>query len=275
MKGKIVGLPKGYQAILPAEEKLEGSRGRAAIVIPRCYNAVQLESLCNRDCVVAQIKSNKGTLVLMSAYLDIKTDPEPDWLGEVVQYVDRKKYRLIIGIDTNAHSQLYGPTTNKRGEIVEEWILKHGLFVENIGRVPTFEIVRDGVLFRSCIDLTATKGDIEVVDWRVDQAYNASDHNTITWQVLESSPPPEPTRNWKKAKWKEFTEELVKVDPFIPEWISPKKLDKMVNKLYKAINAALDKACPLRARTAKVQACLLYTSPSPRDLSTSRMPSSA
>ena len=27
--------------------------------------------------------------------------------------------------------------------------------------------------------------------------------------------------------------------------------------------------------TSKVEACLLYTSPSPRDLSTSRMPSSA
>ena len=29
------------------------------------------------------------------------------------------------------------------------------------------------------------------------------------------------------------------------------------------------------AQTLKMQACLLYTSPSPRDLSTSRMPSSA
>ena len=31
----------------------------------------------------------------------------------------------------------------------------------------------------------------------------------------------------------------------------------------------------IKAATAEVKACLLYTSPSPRDLSTSRMPSSA
>ena len=33
--------------------------------------------------------------------------------------------------------------------------------------------------------------------------------------------------------------------------------------------------CAEAARRALVDACLLYTSPSPRDLSTSRMPSSA
>ena len=34
-------------------------------------------------------------------------------------------------------------------------------------------------------------------------------------------------------------------------------------------------ASPLAERTVEVVGCLLYTSPSPRDLSTSRMPSSA
>ena len=47
-----------------------------------------------------------------------------------------------------------------------------------------------------------------------------------------------------------------------------------------AEHATLEKVMPLQSSIAQPvgqqhQACLLYTSPSPRDLSTSRMPSSA
>ena len=51
----------------------------------------------------------------------------------------------------------------------------------------------------------------------------------------------------------------------------------MLNSLikYEQIITTLPKAKELKPQIDKVITCLLYTSPSPRDLSTSRMPSSA
>eukprot|EP00831_Metopus_contortus_P082124 TRINITY_DN8804_c0_g1_i2.p2 TRINITY_DN8804_c0_g1~~TRINITY_DN8804_c0_g1_i2.p2 ORF type:complete len:127 (-),score=33.35 TRINITY_DN8804_c0_g1_i2:126-506(-) len=54
------------------------------------------------------------------------------------------------------------------------------------------------------------------------------------------------------------------------------KLDKCINKLQVILSN--EYAAPLREKADQLYrniACLLYTSPSPRDLSTSRMPSSA
>ena len=49
---------------------------------------------------------------------------------------------------------------------------------------------------------------------------------------------------------------------------------KLEARLRKSLASELERQKTL-VQEAKVEACLLYTSPSPRDLSTSRMPSSA
>ena len=58
-----------------------------------------------------------------------------------------------------------------------------------------------------------------------------------------------------------------------------KKIDiEILLKRIEALESRLDKLDPVSKRklpNKKDQICLLYTSPSPRDLSTSRMPSSA
>ena len=68
------------------------------------------------------------------------------------------------------------------------------------------------------------------------------------------------TRGDKVRIWNYKEDQLVKI--FIP---NPLLNDEQMTKKVKGINAVLD----------KLKVCLLYTSPSPRDLSTSRMPSSA
>ena len=63
---------------------------------------------------------------------------------------------------------------------------------------------------------------------------------------------------------------------FVDEWIN--KAEKFVNKMFALLGALeMRKKEKVLERTHEVmyKACLLYTSPSPRDLSTSRMPSSA
>ena len=58
------------------------------------------------------------------------------------EYAVDKDLALVMGIDSNAHSTLYGTKTNKRGEDFEDFILKNGLMVENVGVVPTFSAYR-------------------------------------------------------------------------------------------------------------------------------------
>ena len=43
-----------------------------------------------------------------------------------------------MGVDTNAHFDLYGDTQNRRGDMVEEKLGETGLRVENRGKLPTF-----------------------------------------------------------------------------------------------------------------------------------------
>ena len=49
---------------------------------------------------------------------------------------------------------------NKRGELLEEFILESGLLVENIGTTPTFATWRGNTFYESAIDVTLTKGEV-------------------------------------------------------------------------------------------------------------------
>ena len=66
-------------------------------------------------------------------------------------------------------------------------------------------------------------------------------------------------------KMPEYEEAKAKLDKMAERWT------KEIEKLYDILNQKKDNF----AREEVLLPCLLYTSPSPRDLSTSRMPSSA
>ena len=124
--------------------------------------------------------------------MDIKEEVNQELRDSIARYTEEKKARLIVAIDTNAHSQMYGCETNKRGEAVEEAIVRNGYGVANLGLEPTFEVIRNNRHIQTHIDVTLYKGDIEILDWKVDRSFNASDHITITWLIKDSSPEPEP-----------------------------------------------------------------------------------
>ena len=145
-------------------------------------------------------------------------------------------------MDTNAHSELYGNETNRRGEIFEEFILAHNFKVENRGREPTFESHNGATI----IDVTMTLAtSLSVSDWQVDRSYNGSDHNTITFSLGREKIQDSPHRPWNKADWFLFRDLLQKETFNIPSLITDKKLDRLLDSLYKKINAALGSACPL------------------------------
>ena len=154
----------------------------------------------------------------------------------------------------------------------------------------------------TCIDamLTRDLGD-KISNWKVDQNYNGSDHNTIIFEILASEKKMTKTRNWEKGDWGSFTSRIRSEEFYEPEVMTEKKLDRCVQQMYKKLITVLNDTCPKKARKKKIKAntwftkdhkklakkvkkaykrgkrnlgeswvyykkiCLLYTSPSPRD----------
>ena len=243
--GKVVGMPKGA-AVIYKRMKAEDPPPRAAIVASPTVGIRALEPWCSRDCAVGTAKLRGRPTLLASIYLDITKPAVPGWLEDIMQMADRRHMPLILAVDSNAHSHLYGPSSNTRGDQFEDFILRHGLDVENVGNAPTFETQRGACLVQTHIDVTLTRDlHFQIGDWRVDRSYNGSDHNTIRFSIVTENGPASYTRPWKKADWGNFTKDLRTADYKIPQEMSMKKLDRLLDRMYKILNSALDSACPL------------------------------
>ena len=244
VENKITGLPRGTKAVY-ARSAQGGQRPRAGITASLDVNITAMDGWCNRDCAVALAKIGGVQTVIVSAYLDIKTDVQPAWMDRLMNMIETKKYPVILGIDSNAHSSMYGPDNNARGNAFEDFILQYGLKVENVGSTPTFEIRRGNNMIKTCIDVTLSRDlTAPVSNWRVDRTYNASDHNTVLFELECARPEPDLVRPWSKANWGLFSTRLANANYNVPVNMSMKKLDRLVDKTYKILEAALDEACP-------------------------------
>ena len=243
---KVVGKPPEY--FVYPESAMEAVP-RAALYIPKNLKHVSLKHLCNADCQVVNLFVESGQIVIASIYLDINDDPVPDWMERIVQYATQHSFDLLLTMDSNCHSQLFGPDNNSRGDLFEQFIFQHGLQVMNRGTAPTFQTFSA----ESHIDVTLTKGTV-VLDWEVLESYNASDHNTIHF-ILPSTVllPPREIRDWKSGEWDKFESLLANETFTVPEVITTKKLDKMVNHLYSRIEEHLDVCCPIVKTKVKFQ----------------------
>ena len=222
-------------------------RPRAAIFIPRNISFVFLEQLSTPDCAVALLSTSRGKLLLASCYLDSKKPVVQDWLGKLVRFIDSKQYPAILSFDCNARSQLYGPVTNSRGELFEEFILENGLNLENRGNSPTYHAFRHGEVIETFIDVTLSKNLDPLQNWRVHtHDFNGSDHHSITWSIPTDKPVPPMIRPWLKAKWDVFKEKVAEYDFQLPTNLNTRKVDKLLERWYEVIEQALDEACPKR-----------------------------
>ena len=221
---------------------------RAAIFASKKVKFLELPQLEDRDTAVCLAKIRGAQVVVASVYLDQNySEVITDKLREVIRYAENRQLPLIIGMDSNCHSSMFGPTSNSRGDKLDAFIIESGLNVENIGQIPTFQSSR----YSSCIDVTLSRGLFSGLrDWRVDCSYNASDHNTILFKLSSSMIEIPCGRNWNKGDWERFKSELESVKIFRPAIMTDCKLDKMVGKLYHVINRELDSCCPM-LRTKK------------------------
>ena len=169
-----------------------------------------VEQFINRDIAVGLYQDNGRKVLLVSAYLDIKLEVIQDWFKRIIDYANKKKYGILLCVDSNSHSVLFGEESNSRGEALEEFIIKHSLIVENVGTEPTFETMRKTGPIQTTIDVTLSRGlPSTVVDWKVHREYNGSDHNTITFGLgVDQQVTPELIRIWDNVDWHFFGKEM-------------------------------------------------------------------
>ena len=252
-ENKITGLPGGTKLVY-SRSKPGGARVRAGIAASLDVNITSMDSWCNEDCAVALARIGGEQTVLVSLYMDITKQVQPRWLDDLMRMIEEKRYPVIMGIDSNAHSTMYGPTNNVRGSQFEDFVLQYGLKIENLGDTPTFETRRGSRIIRTHIDVTLSRDTkVEIRNWRVNSEYNASDHNTIEFEMNTVKPEPELIRPWSKADWGTFGSILADAEYNIPEMMSMKKLDKLVDRSYLLLEKALDKACPKTKLTPTVK----------------------
>ena len=166
--GKIRSVPPKANTICDTDP-------RAAIIYGGGLELIKVDHLTSRDFAVGLLKTKTEKILIASVYLDIKEAVVQQWLEDFIEFANKKNYPVLIGMDSNAHSTLYGPDSNRRGEMLEEFIINNSLHIENIGTSPTFEAFRREGLITSVIDVTLTKGLKEdVVGWKVCREYNLS-----------------------------------------------------------------------------------------------------
>ena len=194
-------------AIIAANIKEKSVQPRACI---RSYlPSWQMDDFTNRDIASAIIRSDDGDFCVSSLYLDIEIKPENTTFMELVKECKKKKLPLIVGMDSNAHSSMWGAEdTNDRGRELEEIFFELDLVVLNQGSEYTFDTGNR----KSIIDVTvANKFAIEkwnLDDWKVDNGESFSDHKYISFSGGSFEPRKTEMRNLNKANWKLFRESL-------------------------------------------------------------------
>ena len=219
-------------------------KARTAIYTDKDLGGWYLEHLSHKDATVIVAKIKNRTTVIASVYLDYNENNPviPTWLEDITSYAESKGYGLLMGMDSNCHSTLYGASTNKRGEALEDYIAQNQLYVENIGLVPTFK-TRWG---ESIIDITLTKRlSVSVKNWVVDEGYNGSDHNSIKFKICTDIKEQRQQPLLHKADWDQFAVELDKRPMRLPSEMTEQRLEKCVAQFYRTMDKAIKLACPI------------------------------
>jgi ribonuclease HI len=243
-KGRTCLIPKGIDKVSFDDHP------RALILASKALAISQVTHLCSRDWAVGLLRLGGKQTLLVSAYLDITLSPVPQEFIQIIKYAEQRRFALLIGVDSNAHSKLWmSRDNNSRGRALTDYIIENNLKVENIGCVPTFECSTG----KSIIDLTLTRGlKLKIEDWKVCRSDNHSDHNTIKFQLCDEIIELPSVRPWDRMDWSKFKVAISGTEIKLPEFINYGVVDNLTNQVYTGIEAALDKVCPLTQPTTVV-----------------------
>ena len=112
---------------------------RASITASNRLQMTEISELKHRDLAAGLITLEGKKTVILSVYLDITKEAVPDHLREAIEYCKQKRFSILVGIDSNAHSDVWGYSNNKRGNELVDYIVQEGLELHNKGREYTYE----------------------------------------------------------------------------------------------------------------------------------------
>ncbi len=238
---------KGRTSLITAPKRTYScNRARAAIIVNNDWNYWPADPFSTADmAVIIMTMAGGGKLFIASCYLDINKEVELPELTRLVLHCRRGKVPLVIGMDSNSHSNMWGEMeTNKRGECLEDWLLKHDLSILNVGKVPTF--APDFNNKRTIIDITVgNEWSIALItNWEVDtKNLSFSDHRSINFNISgKAAEKKVMMRQYRKANWDTFASHLEKsVPPSIPK---EPDIEYMALELGERLHYALDRVAP-------------------------------
>ena len=225
-KDKITGIPKSFRI-------LGTQNSRAVIAAPAFLPLFLSNELTTQDCTVANLVIGNFTQYLASIYLDINYDAVNANLLKISHYFQNNSSKAILGIDSNAHSPLWGcASSNDRGLKIEEFVMEFNYEVLNRGNRPTFETSRAS----SIIDITLSfDSSNQVSGWKVRTDHWFSDHKCIEF-YLKTNKIKLPTV--RCINWSIFRDSLF-VEEFDPDIWTPGTIEREAAALEKSINDAL------------------------------------
>ncbi len=244
--------PKGIPNLIGLPRKIHCVQGaRSAIVISNNIDYWPVDTMTTKNMAVIATKlgNRPGTLYLASCYLDSLLPIPSRELIRVAEHCNENKIPLIIGMDANAHSRAWGEeTTNPRGELLEDWLMINGMYIMNVGRVPTH--IPDNGNRSTIIDLTLTNEWAQelINEWTVvTEEPSLSDHRLIRYnmEVIELKERI-PTRSLGKVEWSKYRTTLQKMDTECIYAID--NLHVQAEELERNLQMALDEIAPLKVR---------------------------
>ena len=145
---------KSTLALLPQNTKTipsdRSGNPRASITASNRLQMSEINELSHGDLAAGLITLEGKKTVIMSVYLDITQETVPEQLTKAISYCKSKRFSILIGIDTNAHSDVWGFTSNRRGNELLDYIIQEGLELHNKGKEYTYDCTTG----ESIIDLT-------------------------------------------------------------------------------------------------------------------------
>ena len=222
---------------------------RTTIYTSRSIQAWFIDELSNRDATVIVVRLNRRQTLIASIYLDYNEEVVQPWLNKILDFAKHRGYAILLGLDSNCHSTLYGHETNPRGAKLEDFIAANRLLVENKGKKYTYECSTG----RSIIDITLTsKLAVSVKNWRVaNDEINFSDHHTIYYELETERFTPPDARRWHEMDWELFRELLMKLNIRIQAEMTTHRLEECLKQWYQQIMQVINRLCPLKKMRTK------------------------
>ena len=183
--------------------------GQVALAIRDTVRFRQLRPFGPRV-VLVELATADGPLIFISAYVRHTSGEGLDALAAACRWAKGRCPRVILGLDGNGHSPLWGPPSVRRnqvGSLLEDFIVSCDLDILNDRGGPATFVSDVGD--RTWIDLTLSTPciSVSIPDWRVQEDFlSGSDHRPIFFSV-DSSPLRTDVfkrRAWDETPWDEF-----------------------------------------------------------------------